>query len=76
MAVCRGPNQSHGREVLPVFEPSWTARACLQTAYECLIPVQRRSTSITSIPQSSGSVEQPTSQSAKLPNTTSRRSAA
>jgi len=76
MAVCRERSQSHGREVLPVYEPSWTARTCLQTAYERLIPLQCRSTSVHKTPQRSDPTDQPIPQNAKLPNTAQRRSVA
>lgn len=56
-----------------MFEPSWTARTCLQEAYECLIPIHRRSISV---PPQSDPAEQPTTQSAELPNAAPRRSVA
>ena len=74
MAVCRERSQSHGREVLPVYEPSWTARTCLQAAYERLIPLC--SASVYKTPQSSDPAEQPAPPSAELPNTAQRRSVA
>ena len=74
MAVCRERSPSRGREVLPVYEPSWTAQTCLQAAYECLIPLC--STSVHKTPQSSEPTEQPTLRNAKLPNTAQRRSVA
>jgi len=74
MAVCREPNPSQKREVRTMFEPSWTARTCLQEAYECLIPIHRRIISVK--PPQGDPAEQPTTQSAELPNAVPRRSVA
>ena len=59
-----------------MFEPSWTARTCLQEAYECLIPIHRRSISVQTPKPQGDLAEQPTTQSAELPNAVSRRSVA
>ncbi len=59
-----------------MFESSWTASACLQEAYERLIPIQNRRLCDPKILENSVPAEAPSPQSSELPNAATRRAVA